>query len=76
MWWREIVKIRDDLGEIWGEWFGECVSKKVGDGSDNFFWTDPWLVRFFWYETETNCATLSSLSLSLSLNIVGFSHTL
>ncbi|PNX88173.1 hypothetical protein L195_g044274 [Trifolium pratense] len=35
MWWREIVKIRDDLGEIWGEWFGECVSKKLG-------WEDRW----------------------------------
>ncbi|MCI35554.1 cysteine-rich receptor-like protein kinase, partial [Trifolium medium] len=28
-WWREIVKIRDGLGEIEGGWFGECVSKKV-----------------------------------------------
>ncbi|MCI31875.1 receptor-like kinase, partial [Trifolium medium] len=24
-------------------WWRECVSKKVGDGSDTFSWTDPWL---------------------------------
>ncbi|MCI26780.1 putative non-LTR retroelement reverse transcriptase related protein, partial [Trifolium medium] len=33
MWWREIEKIRDGLGEIRGGWFGECVSKKVGDAT-------------------------------------------
>jgi hypothetical protein len=26
---------------VGGEWFGEEISKKVGDGSDTFFWTDP-----------------------------------
>ncbi|MCH83870.1 cysteine-rich receptor-like protein kinase [Trifolium medium] len=31
------------LGGIGGGWFGECVSKKVGDGLDTFFWTNPWL---------------------------------
>jgi hypothetical protein len=24
-------------------WFGECVTRKVGDGTDTFFWSDPWL---------------------------------
>ncbi|MCI32136.1 putative non-LTR retroelement reverse transcriptase related protein, partial [Trifolium medium] len=42
-WWREIMRIRDGVGDIGGGWFGECVSKKVGAGSDTFFWTDPWL---------------------------------
>ncbi|MCI35403.1 cysteine-rich receptor-like protein kinase, partial [Trifolium medium] len=42
-WWREIVSIRDGRGDLGGGWFGECVSKKVGDGLDTFFWSDPWL---------------------------------
>ncbi|MCI56430.1 putative non-LTR retroelement reverse transcriptase related protein, partial [Trifolium medium] len=42
-WWREIVSIRDGRGDLGGGWFGECVSKKVGDGLYSFFWTDPWL---------------------------------
>ena len=25
------------------DWFGECVSKKVGDESDTLFWYDKWL---------------------------------
>ncbi|GAU21536.1 hypothetical protein TSUD_34990 [Trifolium subterraneum] len=41
-WWREIVHIRDTGGGLWGGWFGEHISIKVGDGSDTFFWTDPW----------------------------------
>ncbi|MCI70962.1 hypothetical protein A2U01_0092225, partial [Trifolium medium] len=36
-WWREIVTIRDGLGGLRGGWFGECVSKKVGDWLDTFF---------------------------------------
>ncbi|GAU27570.1 hypothetical protein TSUD_30020 [Trifolium subterraneum] len=42
-WWREIVQIRDNGGGIGGAWFGEYISKKVGDGSDTLFWTDPWV---------------------------------
>ncbi|PNX54400.1 cysteine-rich receptor-like protein kinase [Trifolium pratense] len=30
-------------GEPWGRWFGEHVVKRVGDVSDTFFWTDPWV---------------------------------
>ncbi|GAU22739.1 hypothetical protein TSUD_138630 [Trifolium subterraneum] len=41
-WWREIVNIRDGGGGLGGGWFREHVLKKVGDGSDTFFWTDPW----------------------------------
>jgi hypothetical protein len=40
-WWREIMRIRDDGGGPGGGWFGEHVSKKVGDGSNTYFWTDP-----------------------------------
>ncbi|GAU41847.1 hypothetical protein TSUD_177580 [Trifolium subterraneum] len=43
LWWREIASIRDGGGGIGGGWFREHVSKKVGDGSDTFFWTDPWV---------------------------------
>ncbi|MCI64771.1 cytochrome P450, partial [Trifolium medium] len=25
------------------EWFRESVVKQVGDGSETFFWTDPWI---------------------------------
>jgi hypothetical protein len=42
-WWREIGRIRDGVGVLSGGWFVECVSKKVGDSLDTFFWTDPWL---------------------------------
>ncbi|MCI48435.1 putative non-LTR retroelement reverse transcriptase related protein, partial [Trifolium medium] len=37
------MRIRDGGGEVGGGWFGEHISKKVGDGSDTFFWTDPWV---------------------------------
>ncbi|CAJ2652817.1 unnamed protein product [Trifolium pratense] len=30
-------------GELGGSWFWEHVSRRVGDGSDTLFWTDPWL---------------------------------
>ncbi|MCI04539.1 cysteine-rich receptor-like protein kinase, partial [Trifolium medium] len=42
-WWREIARIRDGIGGLGGGWFEECVLRKVGDGLDTFFWTDPWL---------------------------------
>jgi hypothetical protein len=42
-WWREIAIIRDRVGGIGEERFGESVSKKVGNGSDTFFWSDLWL---------------------------------
>jgi hypothetical protein len=34
------VRIREG-GELGGRWFEEHVSRRVGDGSDTFFWTDP-----------------------------------
>jgi hypothetical protein len=42
-WWREIVRIRDGVGGIRDGWFGEGVVRRVGDGTDTFFWTDPWV---------------------------------
>jgi hypothetical protein len=42
-WWREIVSIRDGVGGIGGGWFGECVTRKVGDELGTFFWSDSWL---------------------------------
>ncbi|XP_045815654.1 uncharacterized protein LOC123908955 [Trifolium pratense] len=43
VWWRDIVRIREGEGELGGTWFGEHVVRRVGDGSDTLFWTDPWL---------------------------------
>ncbi|PNX70803.1 receptor-like kinase, partial [Trifolium pratense] len=43
LWWREIVSIRDGVGESGGGWFGEHVVRIVGDGSNTLFWTDPWV---------------------------------
>ncbi|CAJ2679133.1 unnamed protein product [Trifolium pratense] len=43
LWWREIARIRDGGSEPGGRWFQEPVVKRVGDGSDTFFWTDPWV---------------------------------
>jgi hypothetical protein len=37
------VRIRDGLDGLGGGWFGECVQKKVGDGTETFFWTDTWI---------------------------------
>ncbi|PNX60369.1 kinesin-like protein, partial [Trifolium pratense] len=42
-WWRELARIRDGGSETGGRWFQEQVVKRVGDGSDTFFWTDPWV---------------------------------
>ncbi|KAK2356228.1 hypothetical protein QL285_093578 [Trifolium repens] len=41
-WWREIARVRKG-GKIGARWFEEHVSRRVGDGSDTFFWTDPWV---------------------------------
>ena len=43
LWWKELVKIRDGVGEVEGGWFAARVSKRVGDGSSTFFWHDRWL---------------------------------
>ncbi|CAJ2663648.1 unnamed protein product [Trifolium pratense] len=43
LWWREIVRIREGGGESCGRWFGEHVVRRVGDRSETFFWTDPWV---------------------------------
>ncbi|GAU28621.1 hypothetical protein TSUD_55650 [Trifolium subterraneum] len=42
-WWREVARIRDGGGEAGGGWFEGNISRQVGDGSDTFFWTDPWV---------------------------------
>ncbi|PNX76937.1 cysteine-rich receptor-like protein kinase, partial [Trifolium pratense] len=43
MWWREIASIREGDEGSGGSWFGDHVVRRVGDGSDTLFWTDPWL---------------------------------
>jgi hypothetical protein len=43
VWWREVVRIRDEVGGPRVGWFGESVTRKVGDGTDTLFWYDPWL---------------------------------
>ena len=42
-WLREVVKIRDGIEGANGGWFGERVSKVVGDGNNTFFWFDNWV---------------------------------
>jgi len=42
-WWREVAKIRDELGGVGRGWFQECVSRNVGDGINTFFRHDRWL---------------------------------
>ncbi|GAU27573.1 hypothetical protein TSUD_30050 [Trifolium subterraneum] len=37
--WFRVLAARDGGGG----WFGECITKKVGDGVETFFWTDPWV---------------------------------
>jgi len=37
------VKIRDGVEGTDGGWFGDRVSKVVGDGNNTFFWLDKWL---------------------------------
>ncbi|CAJ2643991.1 unnamed protein product [Trifolium pratense] len=43
VWWREIARIREGEGELGGRWFREHVVRRVRDGTDTLFWTDPWL---------------------------------
>ncbi|GAU24870.1 hypothetical protein TSUD_115940 [Trifolium subterraneum] len=40
--WFRVLAAREG-GELGGSWFGEHVSKRVGDGSDTSLWTDPWM---------------------------------
>ena len=42
-WWRELVKIRDGVDGVDGGWFGERVSKVLGDGNNMLFWYNNWL---------------------------------
>ena len=42
-WWRDVASIRDRGGGVGGGWFKDNVFKKVGNGMDTYFWTDPWI---------------------------------
>ncbi|MCI00433.1 cysteine-rich receptor-like protein kinase, partial [Trifolium medium] len=42
-WWREVSRIRNGEGAVVGGWFVESIARRVGNGADTFFWTDPWL---------------------------------
>ncbi|GAU49924.1 hypothetical protein TSUD_180420 [Trifolium subterraneum] len=33
----------DHRGGVGGDWFGENISRRVEDGLDTYFWTDPWV---------------------------------
>jgi hypothetical protein len=35
-------RIRDGDGGVGGRWFGDSVSRKVGDGTDTLFWYHRW----------------------------------
>ena len=38
-----MVKICEGVGGLGGGWFLECIAKKVGNGMNTFFWTEPWV---------------------------------
>jgi hypothetical protein len=71
-WWREVSKICDGVGVEEGGWFEECVSRKVEDGVDTYFWHDRWLggvpfcVRFrglFQFSVNKSCSMANMFSL-------------
>ncbi|GAU51172.1 hypothetical protein TSUD_412070 [Trifolium subterraneum] len=42
-WWREVSRIRDGEDAVGRGWFAESVERRVGNGADTLFWSDPWL---------------------------------
>jgi hypothetical protein len=43
-WWREISQIRDEVSEgVERGWFTDGVARRVGNGLETLFWSDPWL---------------------------------
>ena len=43
LWWREVGRIRDGDRDIGGGWFGDSVSRRVGDGVATSFWSHRWI---------------------------------
>ncbi|GAU23363.1 hypothetical protein TSUD_334100 [Trifolium subterraneum] len=68
--WFKVLAAREG-GETGGRWFRENVSKRVGDGSATFFWTDPWMDELPLYErfgrlfelAETKLCTVDEMCL-------------
>jgi len=42
MWWKEVVKIRDEICGGGNGWFEGFVVRRVSDGADTLFWHDWW----------------------------------
>ncbi|GAU20182.1 hypothetical protein TSUD_352460 [Trifolium subterraneum] len=42
-WWRVVSRIRDGEGVGGRGWFAEGVERRVGNGVETLFWSDPWL---------------------------------
>jgi hypothetical protein len=43
-WWREIVGIRDKVGEVAERgWLEEGVERRVGNRLETLFWSNPWV---------------------------------
>jgi hypothetical protein len=61
------VRIRDGVGGVGGDWFGESVTRRVGDGLDTFFWSDPWLGGAPLCERFGGCMTWLRISRALLL---------
>ncbi|GAU32659.1 hypothetical protein TSUD_218360 [Trifolium subterraneum] len=57
-WWREIAKIWDGVGGLGRRWFRESVVKRVGNGAEKFFWTDPCCDVFYGVGGRGRCVGL------------------
>jgi hypothetical protein len=54
-WWREVARIRNDIGDGGEGWFAERVSRKVGYGADTSFWYDRWLGGVLFVSVLVGC---------------------
>jgi hypothetical protein len=63
------VRICDGVGGVEAGWFGEGLTRKVGDGSDIYFCADPWLCEILLCErfrhlfdlTESKSSTVAEM---------------
>jgi hypothetical protein len=55
-WWREIVRIHDGVREAAERgWFEDRVVRRVGNGMETLFWSDPWQGESRWVRGFNDC---------------------